>query len=113
MSPASEVIIEESKLRDYLLSIDHPVGGPKARFFLDHGFSRENPKVLENALRQHLLLRSSEQRLVGSFGTKWIIKGPIACPDRRGPLIQSVWIQDLGSESFRLVTAYPSDPKTS
>ena len=48
MSPASEVIIEESKLRDYLLSIDHPVGGPKARFFLDHEFSRENPKELEN-----------------------------------------------------------------
>jgi hypothetical protein len=113
MSPASEVIIEESKLRDYLLSIAHPVGGPKARFFLDHGFSRENPGELEDALHEHLRLRRSEQRIATEFGIKWIVKGPIPFPDRRSPVIQSVWIQDSGGEAFRFVTAYPGDPKTS
>jgi hypothetical protein len=113
MSASVKVIIDESKLRDYLLSIAHPVGGPKARFFVDHGFSRENPEELEDALREHLQLRQSEQRIVGNFGIKWIVKGPIPCPDRRSPVIQSVWIQDFDGKAFRLVTAYPSDPKTS
>ena len=45
--------VSEQKVRAYLLNTVHPVGGPKARFFLSRGFSVTAWQVLTAALRQH------------------------------------------------------------
>ncbi|MGX7703302.1 DUF6883 domain-containing protein [Methylobacterium sp. Gmos1] len=49
--PALEV--PGSKLVHYLLNVDHPKGGPKARFFLAFGFDPARPEVMAEALILH------------------------------------------------------------
>ncbi|WP_245524468.1 DUF6883 domain-containing protein [Methylobacterium nonmethylotrophicum] len=46
--PALEV--PGSKLVHYLLNVDHPKGGPKARFFLAFGFDPTQPETMAEAL---------------------------------------------------------------
>ena len=36
---AEQAVVDEAKLTRYLLDLTHPSGGPKAIFFLAHGFS--------------------------------------------------------------------------
>jgi len=47
----TDCIIEDAKVRDYLLNLDHEDGGPKAKFFIAGG-SRETNRL-------HLWLRSA------------------------------------------------------
>ena len=46
-----KAVIESEKLQDYLLSISHPIGRFKAEFFRSIGFTDDNWKVLEAAIR--------------------------------------------------------------
>jgi hypothetical protein len=39
---AARAVVDDAKIRDYLLSPEHPIGGPKARFFKSLGFSRND-----------------------------------------------------------------------
>jgi len=41
------------------------------------------------------------------FGTKYIIDGILITPDKRNPIITTVWIIENDSEIPKLVTAYP------
>ena len=107
------VLIEDQKLCGYLLALEHPVGGSKARFFLDHGFRRDDPAGFRKALKRHLSMRTSERLLSGKHGKKWIVTGPLVSPDGRNPVILSVWIQDLEGKPYRLVTAYPEGSEES
>jgi len=44
--------VRPEKITRYLLSVDHPVGRHKARFFIDFGFSLSFWQQLETALLQ-------------------------------------------------------------
>lgn len=46
-------VVAPEKIREYLLSIDHEDGGPKAAFFLRFGFAVEALDVFASALRAH------------------------------------------------------------
>ena len=48
---ADSAIVDEEKLRGYLLSPNHPVGRFKARFFFALGFSAEQWIELADAFR--------------------------------------------------------------
>lgn len=47
---AARAIVEDAKVRDYLLSPEHRVGWTKARFFTALGFTREDWPLLRDAL---------------------------------------------------------------
>jgi len=57
---ADRAEISAQKLRDYLLSPNHPVGRFKARFFGALGFSAANWRDLEQALRSQHLRQDAE-----------------------------------------------------
>jgi hypothetical protein len=60
---AARAIIDPVKLHGYLLSLTHPVGRFKARFFTALGFNDERWAELETALReQHLSQEPTETR---------------------------------------------------
>lgn len=101
--------IDDSKVSDYLLSVQHRVGGAKARFFLSLGFSQSRCAEFSEALKRHALENEIKNREVSEYGTKIIIEGPLQCPDGRLPIIRTVWIIDAGVIFPRLVTAYPVD----
>lgn len=94
------------KLRDYLLSTDHPVGRSKAAFFHSLGFRVDRPEALEAALHEHArdgMLVSVEGT---PFGERFVVEGPMRATDARQTLIRSVWFRAEGDEVL-LVTAYP------
>lgn len=49
----SDVVVSAAKIADYLLSLSHPIGRSKARFFLGFGFRLDRGEVLIQALKEH------------------------------------------------------------
>ena len=106
-SPAL-AIIEEQKIRQYLLTSDHPAGRAKAAFFLRFGFRVEAWQELRQALLRHS--RTAGIVAIGEteFGEKYILEGRLTAPDGRRPMVRAVWFVRSGEVAPRLVTAYPA-----
>ncbi len=49
MSGSGPLRIPNDKIVFYLLNVDHPKGGPKARFFLSFGFDPTKPGIMADA----------------------------------------------------------------
>jgi hypothetical protein len=103
------LVVEEGKVRGYLLNAAHPDGGPKARFFRGLGYGSRRWRSLADSLKQHAEHNDVADIVESAFGTKHIVIGPIESIDEPGanPEIVSVWITERGSPEARLVTAYP------
>jgi hypothetical protein len=104
---AERAIVEDEKIRDYLLSLEHPVGRSKARFFISLGFARHRWQELQQAL---LDLAQNEEAELGpatKFGQKYVVRGMIQGPTGRTAMVRSAWIILQGEDAPRFVTAYP------
>ena len=109
MPGAEQAVVDEAKVRDYLLSFEHPVGRWKARFFAALGFREANWQELQAAL---LALAHDGDATPGAkneFGQKYIVRGIIKGPTGRVANIETVWIVLVDEGMPRLVTAYPGD----
>ncbi len=105
MPNADHAIIEQSKLEGYLLSEVHPVGRFKARFFARLGFTADNWRELDAALRSQHLPESATPGPVEAFGQSFTIR-----PSSRGRAVRPgdqrlVCPHGRGGRGF--VTAYP------
>ena len=99
-------LVEEVKVRDYLLSPEHPVGRFKAPFFRSLGYSRDDWARLAADLRKLATDVDAEPAAPNQFGDKFVVRGILFGPAQQG-LLLSVWIV-LTDENFpRFVTAYP------
>lgn len=100
-------LIDRRKLTQYLLDLNHPRGGSKAKFFVKHGFAPDDPQALADALLRHPTASGAALTIVEDEGdTVMLFEGAILTPSRTAPLIRSVWqIDPLGDAQF--VTAYP------
>jgi len=105
------VIITDSKVRDYLLSFEHPVGRSKAAFFRSLGFVRHEWQRLRDALL--MLARGYEAELGDKieFGQKYIVRGMIQGPNGRTASIKTAWIVKSSGAAPEFVTAFPGDRK--
>lgn len=99
--------VPRSKILDYLLALDHPDGAPKARFFLNWGFSRENWEELAAALIRMVQTNDFSEIIEGKFGIKYLVEAPIDAPEGRTPVVRTIWMISNNSDEPRLVTAYP------
>ena len=110
--PAAEhSICDDAKVRDYLLSFEHPVGRAKARFFESLGFTRVEWRLLQVSLLQ--LSRDGEAELGTStvFGQKYLVHGTIQGPTGETAAVVTVWIILTGETTPRLITAHPGSPR--
>ena len=101
--------VPKRKLTKYLLSLSHPVGGPKARFFRSHGF--DDTSV--DRLRAELLGVAQRGEVVETeetaHGTKYVIVGSLLAPGGEEISVRTVWIIETpGVSDPRFVTAYPA-----
>ena len=104
---ADEAIISAEKLRNYLLSGEHPVGRFKAVFFRSLGYSANDWPALEADLRaQHLPLDATEGE-PSRYGRRFTIRGPLTGPSGRTVGLVTVWVIRMGEEVPCFVTAYP------
>lgn len=101
------VTISESKIRKYLLDLNHSDGGSKAKFFLAGGFSEADWPVLDYALKRHPIDNAVESTERNAFGAKFIVRCTVQTPDGRNPCILTVWMVD-GPGAARFVTALPA-----
>ena len=101
--------VDRSKVVDYLLNEAHPDNGGKAVFFVSLGFSRDQPELLTNALREVAERGKVVQREESTHGEKYVVDGSLSVHTQEsGPRsVRTVWIIDAGKDAPRLVTAYP------
>ena len=101
--------VEETKIRQYLLNVNHPVGGAKAKFFRNRGFSLENWGVMRDALVTQGTVNPLMKTVETQFGTRYTIECNIPTPDSLNPCIRSVWEVKPEDARPRLITAHPFD----
>jgi hypothetical protein len=101
LSNAEEAFVEEPKL-GYLLRAEE-----KGGFFQAIGFSAREPESLKDALLGHAKRLEVVQTWQTPFGVKYVLDGPLKCPDGRDPETRSVWIVETGGDRPRFLTAYP------
>jgi hypothetical protein len=106
---ADKVIVEQTKVTDYLLNPSHPDGAGKARFFMVFGFHRDRWQGLASALRHLVVSAPVSESIASSHGRKYVVIGDIAAPSGRVLRVRTVWIIDHGMDTPRLVTAYPHE----
>lgn len=103
-------MIDAAKVRDYLLSPEHPVGRAKARVFAALGFTRARWPELAAALRA---AATGEAALAGPatpFGQKYTVHATIRGPGGREGHVVIAWIVLVGEDFPRLITtAYPEE----
>lgn len=109
---AREARIDRDKILGYLLSPTHPRARAKAAFFSGFAFREERWQDLTDSLRKHALSHGVATELETPFGRKYTVEGAMETPDKRNPLVRSVWIIEKGTEFPRLVTAYPLRKRT-
>jgi hypothetical protein len=106
--PGAEfAVIDENKVRNYLLSFSHLEGRSKARYFSVCGFSDLNWPALSAALKDHALQREACLSKRNAYGTFYNVDGPLVTPDGKNPEIRSVWLIEEGSLIPKFITAYP------
>jgi hypothetical protein len=105
--PAQDAIIAPAKIRDYLLSEEHPDGRGKARYLASLGYSREEWERLDRDLRDQIL--PLEARAVGAsaWGSKYEILGVLKGPNGRAAWIRTIWIVLRQETRPSLVTLTP------
>jgi hypothetical protein len=88
---SDRVIVEQRRIREYLLSLTHVAGGPKARFFIAHGFASDD----WNPLQASLIIQGRVNTVTRIVETKWGTRYSVECscptPDERNPCIRTVW----------------------
>lgn len=100
--------VPEAKIVKYLLNVEHEQGGKeKAAFFMRFGFTIEAWDVLANALLAHAATHEVANSVRKSEVTNYVIEGVLDTPDKRQPLIRTVWTLEADSDAPRFVTAYP------
>jgi hypothetical protein len=104
---AERAVIDERKVREYLLSKSHPIGRFKAAFLARAGFEAGNWAELTSALRN--LARRGEAVLgeAGEYGQKYLISGTLSGPRGVGLEVTTVWILPRPDAPPRLVTVFP------
>jgi hypothetical protein len=101
--------IDPAKLRDYLLSLTHPIGRFKARFFAALGFAPERWRELEEAFRVQHLTQDAEPAGTVAAGQKYAIRATLNGPNGQSAVVVSVWFIPASGMAPRFVTAYPGD----
>ena len=104
---AEEALVPQKKIEDYLLNPSHPIGGSKAALFLRFGFSREQWRLLADALRQHARAYPVANSVSDADGTTYLVEGPLETPSGRRPRLRTIWLVETGKLAPRFITAYP------
>jgi len=104
---ADRAVVEDAKVRDYVLSSTHPVGRFQAVFFIALGFSSEQWPLLRDALLDQALTGDAAPGQASPFGLKFEIRANLTGPSGRQATVVTVWMVSIGQDFPHFVTAYP------
>ncbi len=106
---AESAFIPPKKLTNFLLNLAHPIGGPKARWFISLGYHPEDPDQLETDLLEIVHNSSDYLDERTLFGVKYVVLGQLESPNGSLANVRTVWITEANVPQPRLVTAYPNE----
>ena len=101
--------VEPAKVRDYLLSREHPVGRFKAAFFEALGYSANAWQRLESDIRQLATNGDASPGEQSRYGKKYEIRGALRGPSGAVAQVVTIWIVRSDEETARFVTAFPGE----
>ena len=104
---AEHAIVDVSKVRDYLLSPEHPVGRFKARVFGAAGYHKEDWTRLQRDLLALAATIDVERTAFDGHGERFVGPGSLLGPNGRLLPVTTIWIIRSGEAAPRFVTAYP------
>lgn len=104
---AEHAVVDAAKVRDYLLSHEHPIGRFKAVFFETLGYTQVEWMRLQSDLIALCRTREAVERQKSEFGQKYEVRGTLEGPSGRQVEVVTVWVVLVGEVVPRLVTAYP------
>jgi hypothetical protein len=104
---AADARVPLAKLTNYLLSLSHPVGGAKAKFFRRLGFDESTVLELKRGLIAIATSQPVSESVTSVHGTKYIVDGNLDAPGGTRVQVRTVWIVEPGEDHPRFVTAYP------
>ena len=104
---ARDAIIDPRKLRDYLLSDEHPDGRSKAHYLVLLGYEQDHWERLAEDLRQQILPLDARHLEDSPWGSKYEILGVLRGPSGRTGGIRSIWVVRRRETRPRLVTLTP------
>ena len=115
-----KAVVEDKKIRDYLLCLEHPVGGGKAIFFISHGFNRNYPGQFRSVLLEHARTNPVIKVETTEYVTKYIIEGPVRFTKEKVLLVSYTEgpnprkMQEVGFEvaEISIVTVWGIEPNT-
>ena len=99
-------VVEAAKVRDYLLSPEHPVGRFKAAVFAAAGYERADWPRLQADLQATARLEAEAMEPT-PFGQKYAVAAMLQAPRRPDFAVRVIWLVRRGEAFPRLVTAYP------
>lgn len=102
--------IDARKISEYLLDLEHPIGGPKAKYLMGFGFTLADPATLANALVMHAMGNLPGKPSTTRVGKRVaVFEGTVPAPDSRDMPLRTVWEpQEVGGErEMQFVTAVP------
>ena len=100
-------VIEETKIVNYLLNLEHKRGRSKAQVLLSFGYSSEEWRELADDLRDFHLTLPYDSKRVTAYGTRYEIRAPLQTPDGRSLIVRTIWQIDIGLEVPQLLTLFP------
>jgi filamentous hemagglutinin len=104
---ADHAVIDERKVRDYLLNPLHARGGHKARMFAAAlGYRRFDHARLINHIRKDILVHDAVRIDAMPYGERFRVEIPIVGPTGSA-MVRTLWIIRTGEDVPRLTSAYP------
>jgi hypothetical protein len=104
---AENAVVDDAKVRDYLLSPEHPVGRFKARVFRAAGYERHDWARLRDDLRALAQTLDVAPATPDPFGQRFVGTGLLPAGARSLPVL-TVWLIPSEGAPPRLITAYPA-----
>jgi hypothetical protein len=104
---AERAVVDAAKVRDYLLSHEHPIGRFKAVFFESLGYVQADWSRLQVDLLDLCRSGDAVEGQASPFGRKYEVRGSLKGPFGRQAEIVTVWVVLVGEDVPRFVTAYP------
>jgi hypothetical protein len=108
---ADSAIVDDAKVRDYLLSPEHPVGRFKAVFFGALSYRRDQWQQLREDLLDLGRSGTTEKGSKTQFGQKYEVRGILQGPSGGRAQVVTAWIVLNDEESPRFLTAFPEEAR--
>jgi hypothetical protein len=71
------------------------------------GFNLENWQVLSMALKNQAAANEVASTVESVYGIRYAVDGKLETPDKRNPMVRTVWIIGKGDIEPRLITVHP------